>query len=214
MKITDLTHIIQCDMPVYPGTEQPIFNKANTIENDGFREAKITMYSHTGTHIDAPAHMLRHGAYLDELDIDKFIGKAAILDFSKDNINLIELESLKPYEEKIKNVEFIILKTGWSKYWGDKKYYEDFPSLTEEAAKWLSEFNLKGIGVDAISIDNINSTQFAVHKTLMAKETIIIENLTNLNSIKSEYFTLSILPLKNKNADGSPVRAVSMENFQ
>ena len=213
MKITDLTHTIYPEMPVFPGTEQPIFQKANTLEKDGFREAKITMYSHTGTHIDSPAHMLSNGSYLDDLEIEHFVGKATILDFSNWKFKLIDVDSLKPYEEKIKNVEFIIIKTGWSKYWGDKKYFEEFPSLSEDSAKWLSEFNLKGIGIDAISIDGIESTTFAVHKILMPKNIIIIENLTNLDSIRSEYFILSILPLKNKDADGSPVRAISIENI-
>ncbi|MEK6264879.1 MAG: cyclase family protein [Clostridium sp.] len=213
MKITDLTHTIYSDMPVFPGTEQPIFIKANTLEKDGFQEAKITMYSHTGTHIDAPAHMLSSGPYLDGLDIEHFIGNATILDFSNSNVKLIDIDSLKPYEEKIKNVEFIIIKTGWSKLWGDKRYFESFPSLSEDSAKWLSQFNLKGIGIDAISIDDINSTTFAVHKILMPKNIIIIENLTNLDSISSEIFILSILPLKNKDADGSPVRAISIENI-
>ena len=213
MKITDLTHLIYSEMPVFPGTEQPIFEKANTIDKDGFQEAKITMYSHTGTHIDAPAHMLSNGSYLDNLDIEHFIGNATILDFSNVDIKLIDIDNLKPYEDKIKNVEFIIIKTGWSKYWGDKKYYEDFPSLSEESAKWLSGFNLKGIGIDTISIDDMKSTTFAIHKILMPKNIIIIENLTNLDSINSEYFILSILPLKNKNADGSPVRAISIENI-
>ncbi|HZK55875.1 MAG TPA: cyclase family protein [Desulfosporosinus sp.] len=214
MKVTDLTHIIDSDMPVFPGTEQPIFEKANTLEKDGFREAKITMYSHTGTHIDAPAHMLSHGPYLDNFNIEHFIGNATILDFSDKRIKLIDVDSLKRYQNKIKSVEFIIIKTGWSKYWGDQKYYEDFPSLSEESAIWLSDFNLKGIGIDAISIDHIKSTTFAVHKILMPKDIIIIENLTNLDSISSEYFILSIMPLKNRNADGSPVRAISIENIK
>lgn len=213
MKITDLTHIICSNMPVFPGTEQPIFEKANTLEKDGFQEAKITMYSHTGTHIDAPAHMMSDGPYLDNLDIEHFIGNATILDFSNIRVRTINIDSLKPYEEKIKNVEFIIIKTGWSKFWGEKKYYEGFTSLSEESATWLSQFNLKGIGIDAISIDDMDSTTFAVHKILMPKNIIIIENLTNLDSISNEYFILSILPLKNKNADGSPVRAISIENI-
>ena len=213
MKITDLTHVIYSDMPVFPGTEQPTLEKINTLEKDGFQEAKITMYSHTGTHIDAPAHMLSNGPYLDNLGIEHFIGNATILDFSNRTIKLIDLDSLKPYEEKIKNVEFVIIKTGWSKYWGDSKYYEDFPSLDLESAKWLSQFNLKGIGIDAISIDDIGSTTFAVHKILMPRNIIIIENLTNLDSISSEFFILSILPLKNEDADGSPVRAISIENI-
>lgn len=213
MKVTDLTHIICSDMPVFPGTEKPIFEKASTFEKDGFQEAKITMYSHTGTHIDAPAHMLSDGPYLNDLDIEHFIGSAIILDFSNENMKLIDVDRLKFYEKKIKNVEFIIIKTGWSKYWGHKKYFEDFPSLSEESAKWLSEFNLKGIGIDAISIDDINSTTFAVHKILMPKNIIIIENLANLDSISSEHFILSIMPLKNKNADGSPIRAIAIENI-
>lgn len=213
MKIIDLTHTIYSNMPVFPGTEQPIFIKANTLEKNGFQESKITMYSHTGTHIDAPAHMLSNGPYLDNLDIAHFIGNATILDFSNSNIKLIDIDSLKPYEEKIKNVEFIIIKTGWSKFWGHKKYFESFPSLSEDSARWLSQFNLKGIGIDAISIDDIDSTTFAVHKILMPKNIIIIENLTNLDSICSENFILSILPLKNKDADGSPVRAISIENI-
>jgi arylformamidase len=213
MKITDLTHLIYSDMPVFPGTEQPVFTKANTFEKDGFKETKITMYSHTGTHIDAPAHLLSDGLYLDNLDVGHFLGNAIILDFSKEKRELIDVGSLKPYEEKIKKVEFIIINTGWSKYWGNKKYFEDFPSLSEESAKWLSEFNLKGIGIDAISIDDMNSSTFTVHKILMRKNIIIIENLTNLNTINNEYFILSVLPLKNKNADGSPVRAISIENI-
>lgn len=212
VKVTDLTHLIDSDMPVFPGTEHPIFERANTLDKDGFREAKITMYSHTGTHVDAPAHMLSDGRFLDNLEIEHFIGNATILDYSEEKIKLINLDRLKPYEEKIKNVEFVIIKTGWSKYWGDSKYYEGFPSLSEESAKWLSGFDLKGIGIDAISIDDIKSSTFAVHKILLQKEIIIIENLSNLDSISEKYFILSIMPLKNKDSDGSPVRAIAIEN--
>ena len=57
--------------------------------------------------------------------------------FQMKKLKLIDVDSLKPYEEKIKNVEFIIIKTGWSKYWGDKKYFEDFPSLSEEVSQMV-----------------------------------------------------------------------------
>lgn len=213
MKVNDLTHIISSNMPVFPGTEQPVLEKVSTIGKDGFRESKITMCSHIGTHVDSTAHMLDDGKYLDELSIENFIGSAIIVDFSNQNKNLIEISDLKLYDEKINQVDFIILKTGWSKYWGQSNYYKGFPSLSEECAKWLSEFNLKGIGIDAISIDSIDSKTFLIHKILMKKNIIIIENLTNLDSIINESFILSIMPLKNKDADGSPVRAISIENI-
>ncbi|MBI9102487.1 MAG: cyclase family protein [Spirochaetales bacterium] len=211
MKIIDLTHEICQGMPVFPGTEPPVLLDANTFENSGFREKKISMYSHTGTHIDAPAHMLKEGVSLDRLDISHFMGEAFIFDFSKNNSKQIEIEDLKPYEDKLKHTDFLIIKTGWDQYWGDDKYYEDFPALSLKAAEWLAEFNLKGLGVDSISIDPMSSTDFEVHKILLARNILSIENLTNLDSIKGERFTLSILPLKSRDADGSPVRAVAME---
>lgn len=213
MIIVDLTHTIHPGMPVFPGTEEPVLQNANTFEKDGFRETSIKMSSHTGTHIDAPAHMLASGPYLNNMDIDHFIGTAAILDFSDKNVEIIDTDDLKPYTEKIKNAEFIILKTGWSRYWGEQKYYEGFPSLSEAAAKWLTSLNLKGIGIDAISIDSMSSSTFSIHKILMKSNIIIIENLTNLDAISSEPFILSILPIKYTDADGSPVRAVGIENL-
>ncbi len=95
---------------------------------------------------------------------------------------------------------------------GADKVYEDFPSLSEGAADWLARFKLKGVGIDAISIDDIASTSYAIHKILLAKNIIIIENLTNLDAIHEEKFLLSVMPLKTINADGSPVRAIAIEN--
>ncbi len=213
MKIIDLTHRIDSEMPVFPGTEKPIIQKANTIEKDGFAEVKITMYSHTGTHMDAPAHMIPQGTTLDSFPIEQFIGKCIILDFSNISEKIINVSTLKVYEEKIKEVEFLILKTGWSQYWGSEAYYKEFPALSDEAALWLTKFKLKGIGIDAISIDDMDSVTFAVHKKLMEENILVIENLTNLDEVGEEPFTLSVLPLKTGDADGSPVRAVAIKDI-
>lgn len=211
MKIIDLTHTMHGDMPVFPGTEKPIFLPANTIEKDGFKETKFSMYSHTGTHIDAPSHMLEGSNFLDELDISHFIGRAAILDFSNIKNKEITKEDLLKYEKRLKDLDFVLLMTGWSKYWNSDKYFEDFPFLSEEAVDWLIGFNIKGIGIDAISIDDMKTTTFSIHYKLFENNMIVIENLTNLESINNEEsFIFSCLPLKYENADGSPVRAVAM----
>jgi kynurenine formamidase len=210
MKVIDLSHFIDSKMAVYPGTEQPIIKKANTLETEGFREAKLTMYSHTGTHIDAPGHIIEDGPFLDALEIEHFIGKGIMLDFSDSTKEHIDMTDLKPYAESIKDSEFLILKTGWSHYWEDEKYFENFPTLTETGASWLSQFHLKGIGVDAISIDAITSIELPIHKILLSKNIIIIENLTNLEAIINQPFTLSVMPLKTRDADGSPVRAMAI----
>lgn len=213
MKVIDLTQLIHEDITVFPGTEKPILLEANTMEENGFRESKIIMYSHMGTHVDAPAHMIKDGSYLDELEINNFLGKAILIDFSNTDKFLIEEEDLLYYENKISKVEFIILKTGWSKFWGTEDYYNPFPVLTLQAANWLTRFNLKGIGLDTISIDHIKSSEFLVHKILLEKNILIIENLTNLDEIKNEFFLFSVMPLKTKKADGAPARVVAIEDF-
>lgn len=200
-------------MPIYPGDKSPGIKKITTIENEGYRETKITISSHTGTHIDAPSHILGNGPFLDDLEVSHFYGKATLINIP-DKINkAITIEELKHYESKIQNIKFLILKTDWSKYWGKNEYFVNYPYLSDEAAEWLSGFNLKGIGVDTISIDRPNTDIFTVHKTLLLKNIIIIENLTNLNSIKNNYFMLSVLPLRYKDADGSPVRAIAIEDI-
>ncbi len=213
MKIIDLTHSIHPSMPVFPGTEPPVFQEANTLEKDGFAETKITFYSHTGTHMDAPAHMVEGGLFLDQYPIDHFIGEALIMDFTDSDSDEIDIEKLMLYEEKISKVDFIILKTGWSKYWGKGEYFDKFPALSENAAQWLSNFKLKGIGIDAISIDSMESTAFRVHHTFFERNMVIIENIANLDAIENETFIFSCMPLKTQKADGSPIRAIAIENI-
>ena len=198
-------------MPVFPGTEPPVFEQANTLEENGFIEARITMYSHTGTHIDAPAHMFQDGRSLDEFPIEHFVGNASVLDFSSQEIKQIEVNDLQKFEPLLTDmVEFVILRTGWSQYWGTPRYYDGFPYLTDEAATWLTQFNLKGIGIDAISIDVMDSTVFSVHKIFMQRNILIVENLANLASLDAPQFLFTVMPLKTKKADGSPARAIAM----
>lgn len=66
MKVIDLTHVIESTMPVYPGTEPPTFEPANTYEKDGFKETRISMFTHTGTHMDPPAHLFRDRTALED----------------------------------------------------------------------------------------------------------------------------------------------------
>ncbi|MDD3031084.1 MAG: cyclase family protein [Atribacterota bacterium] len=211
MKLIDLSHALHTNMPVYPGDEPPEVKANTTIEENGFRETIFNFYSHTGTHIDAPAHMLKNGLYLDDLKVSHFFGKATVLDFVGKNSPAITLDILLPQKKKLEKVEFVIIKTGWSKFWGKKEYFNNYPYLSDEAAEWLTKFKLQGVGIDAISMDKSDTNTFTTHKILLAKNIIIIENLTNLESIKNNYFILSVLPLKYHNADGSPVRAVAIE---
>jgi kynurenine formamidase len=208
MKILDLTHSITPNMPVYPGTEQPVIITGCSIDEVGFLEKKITFFSHTGTHIDAPAHLIKGHSTLDMLPADHFYGPALMLNF--DNFTpLIGLKELEPYQDRIKQIDFLLLYTGWSRYWGSEKYFIDYPVLSLDAASWLSGFGLKGFGIDTISADIAETQDYPVHKALLQKNIIIIENLTHLEDLSGRQFNFSCFPLSFEDADGSPVRAVA-----
>lgn len=206
MKVYDLTHTIQNDMPVYPGTEQPKLTTACTIEAVGYRETLLHMFSHTGTHMDAPAHMLLDGAALDSYPGEKFAGTAVVVDCrERESISLPLLQS---YD--LDGVDFVLFCTGWDKKWGSPDYYEGFPCLTADAAAYLATLPLKGVGEDTISLDPCDSVDFPNHITLLGAGLVNTENLKELDALLGKEFSFITLPLKFENADGCSCRAVAM----
>ncbi len=207
--LIDLTHPIHEDMPVYPDTEQPVIITGCSYEQDGFLEKKITIYSHTGTHMDAPAHLIKGGKYLDQYDISRFYGSAIVVHLESNGDKSIDLGVLNPVERQLKNTDFLLIHTGWSRYWGTDDYFANFPVLTPEAAEWLAGIGLKGIGFDAISVDSADTQTYPIHKILLGSDMVIVENLANLDQLHEGAFEFSCFPLHFQQADGSPIRAVA-----
>ena len=208
MKIIDLSHRIEPGMPVYPGTEGPVFAHPFNLDKDGFVETKISLMSHTGTHMDAPAHIFDRGQTLDRMPVSAFFGQAICID-AKSEQKEIAAEDLVPCEDMIKKADFVLFRTGWSRLWGTSGYFEGYPVLSPEAAHRLSEFGLKGVGFDTISADGPGDTTFLIHKILLGMDRVVIENLTNVDLLPRAGFTIACLPLHFSGADGSPVRAVA-----
>jgi arylformamidase len=210
MTATDLSHTIAPGMPYFPGTEPPVFFRPFTLASHGFAEQRITLLTHCGTHMDAPAHLLENGATLEQLGLPHFIGNAATLDLSSLPGPIIALEDLLPFRRLLKGKDFALLRTGWCKHWGNEAYFSDYPVLSEPAAQWLAGFNLKGIGVDTISFDAQDSTELPIHHVFLARSIVLIENLVNLEKIPDPEFLLCCLPLKIAETDGAPVRAIAL----
>ena len=203
--IIDLTHTLKNKITVYPDTVEPVFEQGNTIVKDGFTEINMTMSTHTGTHIDAPAHILVDTKSLDEFKVDKFIGPGIVIDCTQ--IKDISLEFLIKKEQIIKKIDFVLFYTGWQYKWNTEKYFDKFPTLTKEAVNWLATLNLKALGIDTISVDKMTDDSLPNHKALLKKEILIIENMANLDKLISKTFELNCIPLKIENSDGSPIRA-------
>ena len=212
MKILDLTHYISEDMPVYPGTEGPKFSPANSYEVDGFRETLVTLYTHTGTHMDPPAHLFPNRTTLDQFPISQFVGRALVIHCSDlREGQSITMDYILPYKDKALQAEFLLFHTGWSQYWGTEQYFGEYPCIDREVADFLINSRKKGIGLDTIGLDPIVDINLTLHKKLFQdSEIVVIENLMNLHLLGDELFTFCALPLKHKDADGSPIRAIAL----
>lgn len=213
MKVIDLTHTITEGMPVFPGTEEPQLSTVAVCENDGYRETLLRLTSHTGTHVDAPAHIFAEGKNLDQFPADQFIGKAVVIDCRHlkegDFITMKEIESASGADE----ADFLLFNTGWDKFWNTPKYFGDYPCINEKVLNFVLSEKYKGIGFDVLGIDPISDVSLFRHKRLFENKDIInIENLKNLHLCGKGLFDFCCLPMKFKNSDGAPARAIAWRN--
>lgn len=212
MKLIDLTHAMTEQMPVYPGTVPPTFRVSSTVEREGFAERELCLWSHTGTHVDAPSHLLAGRPSLDQLGLERFFGLALLLPVAQFAGGEIPLSYLQEQAEAVELSQFLVLHSGWSQYWGQEQYFHGYPLLSAEAAQWLAQRpGLSGVGSDMLSLDAVDSFELPVHRIILGADKLIVENLTNLEQIQGNRFLLNALPLSFANADGSPVRAVAFQ---
>ena len=211
MRVVDLTHVIQEDMPVYPGTETPKFLPGSTYDADGFKETCLQMFTHTGTHMDPPAHLFANGMTLDEFPASQFIGKAVVVDCrGLGEGEFITMEHVRACGDAAEEADFLLFNTGWDQYWGSLEYFGEYPCIDDEVLDFILAGDYKGIGFDVIGLDPIADENLTRHKRLFAHRAIVnIENLTNLDACGRGLFHLSCFPLPLKDGDGSPVRAVA-----
>lgn len=211
MTVIDLSHPLNPDTPVYPGTPRLELATANTIATDGFLEHRLAMSTHVGTHVDAPAHLLAGAPTLDDLPVARFVGRAVVLDPGVlDDQGRVTAAHMEASRERLAGQDFVLLRTGWSARWGGKDYLTGFPCLTPDAASVLVSLGVRGFGVDTISVDPVGAEVLAVHQVLLGHGLVIVENLANLDQLPATPFSFSALPLRIAGGDGSPVRAVAI----
>ena len=211
MKVIDLTHTITENMPLFPGTEPPKLITVNDYEANGFRETLLQITTHTGTHIDPPAHVYSGKFTLDALPPEQFIGRALVINCrSLQEGETITLQNITRYGEKAAKADFLLFNLGWDRFWGTPAYFGNYPCLNDDALDYILNGSYKGIGFDVMGIDPINDETLRLHKKMFADKQIVnIENLKNLHLCGDELFWFSCFPLKLPNADGSPIRAVA-----
>lgn len=210
MNVVDLGHPITDGMVVFPGDAVPSVKPGAAIETDGWRTTLVYMSSHAGTHIDAPAHMLADGKYLDEMPCEKFFGCAIVADVRGNVDRKIEVDDIKVSREDMECADFLLFRSDWCAKWDTEEYKTGYPTLSAEAAEWLTRQNLKGIGVDTLSVDTVDSSDCEIHKILLRGGLLIIENLCQLYKAGEAPFCLAALPLSLKKQDGGPARVMAV----
>lgn len=209
MRVVDFTHVLQREMPVYPGTPLPELAVASNWERDGFHETRLTLHSHTGTHMDAPAHLFPAGATLDALPPARFVGTALVVPCAGAGA-VLHMDLLAPVKDAADRADFLLFHTGWDRLWGQAAYFEGYPVPGEDVVDYLLASGKKGVGLDTVSVDPVGDEALPIHRRLLGGGLVIVENLTNLAAAGGEPFTFCALPLHYEKADGAPVRAVGL----
>lgn len=164
----------------------------------------VTMGSHTGTHMDAPLHFVRNGVGLDRMPLTATIGPARV-------IEIRDRGSIKPGElrpHQIRRGERVLFKTRNSaRSWKSDAFDEDFVYISQEAARFLAERRVQTVGVDYLSVGGFKRDGVETHQALLGAGIWVIEGL-NLAKVKPGKYELVCLPLKMRNGDGGPARAI------
>lgn len=166
--------------------------------------SRLSLGSHTGTHMDAPLHFIANGKTLDQMPLDATIGPARVIEIK-------DKESIKPDElmpHKIKRDERILFKTRNSeKSWKSDNFDEDFVYISKEGAQFLAEQGVQTVGVDYLSVGGFKRDGVETHHALLGAGIWLIEGL-NLSKVKPGRYDLVCLPLKVLGSEGAPARVV------
>ncbi len=210
MPIYDISLTISSDLPVWPG-DQPVQLERNADMRDGdlYTLSRLNATVHMGTHLDAPMHFLRDGYGVDQIDLNKLIGPCFVVDLP--GIDSIDAQSLERANIPM-NVTRLLCRTRNSEYWarGEKTFHTDFVAIAPSGAEWIVQRGIQLVGVDYLSVAPYESA-IPTHEILLSNGVVPVEGL-DLSRIEPGEYQLICLPLKLKDCDGAPVRAVLMRS--
>ncbi len=188
---------------------------AKTIEVDGWNATTLSLYSHCGTHMDAPRHFIEGAAGIDAQMLDVCSGPAKVLDLTPVGPReLITVERLGRWANGIGRGDRLLFRTDWHRRYGTSAYRDELPRISVELARWLVEKGVALIGVEPPSVADVNNILelTEVHRILFEGNVVVVEGLANLDQITQGEVEFTALPLKVVGGDGTPVRAIAVEH--
>jgi arylformamidase len=208
MRVIDLTMKITPSIRVFPGSPQPSFVPWSRFDSHGYDSEAMFMSTHTGTHVDAPSHFAPGLAGIDKIPVGRLVSSAVLMRVPKKANQLIEREDLAGAQ--IRQGDAVVIATGWERRTARSNYMTENPGLSGDAAKYLARKKVNAVAIDGPSIDAGRDEKFTVHKILLPRNILVVENLCNVSRISTNRFTLVTGPLKLEGATGSPARVLAL----
>ena len=227
VRVQDLSQQIDEDSPFWPGGVP--FKKIVIADyKQGFKMHKFEMGENIGTHIDAPSHFIKDTRGIDKISPFELFGEGILMNIEdkvlKNSDYSLSVDDIKEWEEQngeIPEGSIILINTGWWRRWVDIEMYRNtdskkimhFPGVSHYAADFLvSERNIKGIGIDTLSLDPGISNDFSAHKIILGAGKYIIENLGNLDKLPPKGFKIFIGVIKIREGTQAPARVLAILN--
>ncbi len=203
MKIYDVSVPLRADMPTYDGEAGPVLDFRSLLSRgDSMTISALSLGSHTGTHVDAPAHFLDGAPAVDSLPLDALVGPAYVAEFGGDtHITSADLDSMAIPAD----CRRLLFKTRNSRLWDDLSFHTDFIALATDTARALVERDIRLVGIDYLSIERFHASPHEVHETLLASGVVILEGL-DLRRVAPGPYLLVCAPLNVVGAEGAPAR--------
>jgi kynurenine formamidase len=165
LQLVELSHVWGHGVPSYPGQEDVRMFRAVKHAQHGVLAWKVNTVMHTGTHMNAPLHLIQRGQDLSEIPEDRFFGKGVILSVPKGSYETITAKDLEAAKPEVQKGDIVVIVTGWHHRYSDSlEYYGESPGLTKDAAEWLVKKEPKMVAVDTQQIDHPLATSLGPHR--------------------------------------------------
>lgn len=201
----DISQTLKQGIATWPGDQPYVYQIDSQLDGEtGANVGSIKMSLHTGTHLDAPFHYDHEGVTIDEIDINRLIGEAQVIELIDE-----EIVTQKLLEDLVIDKPIVLFKSVYSK--DQSVFLGDFMTFESAAIHYLGHLGVEVIGTDMPSIDTVDNETLDAHKACLENQILIIENL-ELNKVRVGYYDFIGLPLKIE-ADASPIRAVARKKL-
>jgi arylformamidase len=202
-RIHDVTVPLVPGMLAYPGDPPFAIEPVQGLGDAPYCLSRMALTTHSGTHVDAPAHLLAGGGTVDQLPLEILLGKARVVELlARERVERADLEALD-----LRDDLRVLLKTRMSGQMLKPAYQEDHVYVTVDAAHYLAQAGIKLVGFDYLSIDRSGSADFPAHHALLEAGVVVVEGL-DLSEVEPGEYEMACLPLRVGGGDAAPARVV------